>query len=428
MKNICKKIQILALVALICIVNNTKAYAAHKLDFFAQAEEVGKQVETYKTDMEEEYNAAMSDLKGKVMAATGLEGSALFNMLMTELGDVGKDFVKNMGNQLKNGEFDVGAAFNDSARDYANLSLSAATAENLFKDYAQTLEAERTKQLAEINKALEEINKEIEQAAGDEEKTAELMTRKDELEKTKIEIERKASARDKRKEELKINADIAKRKANEVQSYMDSIKVEQVLDLFGEKSEDGESIEEKEKAERLDEMYGANIDEFFLGKYEVLNSETMARVRANRQKEYYRSLQNLMRVIMIGAYKGQSIADKRDALLDKTTEADGIFGGNAMKIGVDIQKAKIAARYTELLLAEIRFNSVAEMNSWTDKYRNNKKDVTKFNLDDYVYKKKSAVQKLWDKAMDKGQDALRKNLDSSSVSDKVNSGLHSLGL
>lgn len=68
-----------------------------------------------------------------------------------------------------------------------------------------------------------------------------------------------------------------------------------------------------------------------------------------------------------------------------------------MKIGADIQNAKIAARYTELLLAEIRFVTMQEMISWNDKFKNSKKDVTKFNLDDYVYKKKGVKDFLDDK-------------------------------
>ena len=72
----------------------------------------------------------------------------------------------------------------------------------------------------------------------------------------------------------------------------------------------------------------------------------------------------------------------------------------AAKIGADVQNAKLAARYLELLLAEMRFNSMVEINSWNDKFKNTKKDVTKFNLDDYIYKKKSLQDTVNNKLQD----------------------------
>ena len=77
-----------------------------------------------------------------------------------------------------------------------------------------------------------------------------------------------------------------------------------------------------------------------------------------------------------------------------------------MKIGADIQNAKIAARYTELLLAQMRFNAMSEIILWNDKYKLNdySKDFTAFNLDDYVNKKKSLLDKLKDKTNSTVQD------------------------
>ena len=54
----------------------------------------------------------------------------------------------------------------------------------------------------------------------------------------------------------------------------------------------------------------------------------------------------------------------------------------------------------ELLLAEMRFNSMVEINSWNEKFKNTKKDVTKFNLDDYIYKKKSLQDTVNNKLQD----------------------------
>ena len=138
----------------------------------------------------------------------------------------------------------------------------------------------------------------------------------------------------------------------------------------------------------------------FVGKYEYVGSKNIARVRAKRQQEYYKALQNLMRVLVVGAVKGEEFEKKSEAYLEQTTKVDGQLGGMAAKIGADVQNAKLAARYLELLLAEMRFNSMVEINSWNDKFKNTKKDVTKFNLDDYIYKKKSLQDTVNNKLQD----------------------------
>lgn len=177
------------------------------------------------------------------------------------------------------------------------------------------------------------------------------------------------------------------------------------------------AAEEDEENEKTEEMYASDYKDFFLGKYEKESSENIARVRYKRQKEYYLALQNLMRVLIIGSAKGKTIADSSENYLvrttggetkdgEKVTAPDGIFGGMSMKIGADIQNAKIAARYTELLLAQMRFNAMSEIILWNDKYKLNdySKDFTAFNLDDYVNKKKSLLDKLKDKTNSTVQD------------------------
>lgn len=402
MKYAYKKILILTLIMGCSILEYSNAYAAHKLDFFTQLEELGKQIQTKKSEIEKKYNSTMSDLKEKVEKASGAEGAALFSLLQKELEGTTSGIVDNVKNQSIN-NIDLGSAIRSATSNYANLQLSATLATNALTDYKQAVIKEREEQKKEIEAKIAAVDEKL-KTIDDGDMTDNLAKEKDNLAKERAdlvaqltEIERKASARDETAEALAVKAKVAAKKANDAQAYVQEEKWKSDLNKEVDSLFEGTSVEEQESEESLAEMYGADINEFFLGKYEYLSSDNMARVRTNRQKEYYRSLQNLMRVIMIGAGKGQEIADTADTYLQKTSEVDGIFGGNAMKIGVEIQKAKVAARYAELLLAEIRFNSVAEMNSWTDKYKNNKQDVTKFNLDDYVYKKKSLKDKLNEK-------------------------------
>ena len=220
----------------------------------------------------------------------------------------------------------------------------------------------------------------------------------------KEDLKNRAALRDEKAEQLQKNATAAAKAVSDLEQTINGQNTQKYLDkitdsLFSGKK-DEKDIEAQEEQQQLDDMYGSDIAEFFIGKYEYVGSQNVARVRAKRQQEYYKALQNLMRVLVVGSVKGEEFEKKSEAYLDQTSKVDGQLGGMAAKIGADVQNAKLAARYLELLLAEMRFNSMVEINSWNDKFKNTKKDVTKFNLDDYIYKKNSLKDTINNKLQD----------------------------
>lgn len=403
MKN--TSIKILTLVLASCFLTCQNTYAISKLDFFTQVENFGKSVQKEKEKWEKRYGKALYDLHDKAIKAGGAEGGALFNVLQKQMEGSVVNFTDNVKNQaVSGGKVDLGSAFSDITKNFANAQLTAAMAQSTLDDYKKAVAAERNAKEKDIDEKLMILEAKLKVIKDDSEEKEKLATRIADLSAEKEDLKNKTALRDEKAEQLQKNATAAAKAVSDLEQTINGQNTQKYLDkitdsLFSSKK-DEEDIEAQEEQQQLDDMYGSDIAEFFIGKYEYVGSQNIARVRAKRQQEYYKALQNLMRVLVVGAVKGEEFEKKSEAYLDQTTKVDGQLGGMAAKIGADVQNAKLAARYLELLLAEMRFNSMVEINSWNDKFKNTKKDVTKFNLDDYIYKKNSLKDKINNKLQD----------------------------
>ena len=147
-----------------------------------------------------------------------------------------------------------------------------------------------------------------------------------------------------------------------------------------------------------------DISEFFIAEYDHVGKDNVNKVMKVRKTEYYKAFLNMYKSTITSDKKTQEISEDSVTMVDTSTqEADGLYGAMAMRIGADIQTAKTAARFTELLLAEIRFNTTQDMQTWHDKYKmyDYDKDPTTFNLDDYVLKEKDYKQDFVSKQISK---------------------------
>lgn len=448
MKHISKKI--LALMLLSAVLYSPRAAAISKLDFFAPAEGISTRVEKIAKKVAEKYNKAMSDLEDKVMRggcreSNGVkicrkEGNALYSMLKDQFEKDSGSIIDNVKSQVTSGNLDIRNILKNSIKattqKYANAKLDLQTANYALADYKAALATERANKEKDINQDIMILKLKLETDEVKENKEAreQIVRQIADLEEQKAALSAEKSKRDAKAESME--KDI-KNKAEAVAGWSKQLDEEQMklkLDkasdaLFdikiGDNKELGdlfEDADEDEENKEVEEMYGADYQAFFLAKYEPATSENILRVRNKRKAEYYKALQNLMRVLIIGTAKGKNISDSSTAYLNRVaggTDADGktevkgpegIFGAMSMKIGADIQNAKVAARYTEMLLAEIRFNTMSDINLWNDKYKlvDYKKDFTKFNFDDYVEKKKSLKDKIKDKVNGGIQQGLNK--------------------
>lgn len=398
-------IKILTLVLASCFLTCQNTYAISKLDFFTQVENFGKSVQKEQEKWEKRYGKALYDLHDKAIKAGGAEGGALFNVLQKQMEGSIVNFTDNVKNQaVSGGKVDLGSAFSDITKNFANAQLTAAMAQSTLDDYKKAVAAERNAKEKDIDEKLMILEAKLKVIKDDSEEKEKLAIRIADLKAEKEDLKNRAALRDEKAEQLQKKATAAAKAVSDLEQTINGQNTQKYLDkitdsLFSGKK-DEKDIEAQEEQQQLDDMYGSDIAEFFIGKYEYVGSQNVARVRAKRQQEYYKALQNLMRVLVVGAVKGEEFEKKSEAYLDQTTKVDGQLGGMAAKIGADVQNAKLAARYLELLLAEMRFNSMVEINSWNDKFKNTKKDVTKFNLDDYIYKKNSLKDTINNKLQD----------------------------
>lgn len=403
MKN--TSIKILTLVLASCFLTCQNTYAISKLDFFTQVENFGKSVQKEQEKWEKRYGKALYDLHDKAIKAGGAEGGALFNVLQKQMEGSIVNFTDNVKNQaVSGGKVDLGSAFSDITKNFANAQLTAAMAQSTLDDYKKAVAAERNAKEKDIDEKLMILEAKLKVTKDDSEEKEKLAIRIADLKAEKEDLKNRAALRDEKAEQLQKKATAAAKAVSDLEQTINGQNTQKYLDkitdsLFSGKK-DEKDIEAQEEQQQLDDMYGSDIAEFFIGKYEYVGSQNVARVRAKRQQEYYKALQNLMRVLVVGAVKGEEFEKKSEAYLDQTSKVDGQLGGMAAKIGADVQNAKLAARYLELLLAEMRFNSMVEINSWNDKFKNTKKDVTKFNLDDYIYKKNSLKDTINNKLQD----------------------------
>lgn len=403
MKN--TSIKILTLVLASCFLTCQNTYAISKLDFFTQVENFGKSVQKEQEKWEKRYGKALYDLHDKAIKAGGAEGGALFNVLQKQMEGSIVNFTDNVKNQVvSGGKVDLGSAFSDITKNFANAQLTAAMAQSTLDDYKKAVAAERNAKEKDIDEKLMILEAKLKIIKDDSEEKEKLAIRIADLKAEKEDLKNRAALRDEKAEQLQKKATAAAKAVSDLEQTINGQNTQKYLDkitdsLFSGKK-DEKDIEAQEEQQQLDDMYGSDIAEFFIGKYEYVGSQNVARVRAKRQQEYYKALQNLMRVLVVGSVKGEEFEKKSEAYLDQTSKVDGQLGGMAAKIGADVQNAKLAARYLELLLAEMRFNSMVEINSWNDKFKNTKKDVTKFNLDDYIYKKNSLKDTINNKLQD----------------------------
>lgn len=398
-------IKILTLVLASCFLTCQNTYAISKLDFFTQVENFGKSVQKEQEKWEKRYGKALYDLHDKAIKAGGAEGGALFNVLQKQMEGSIVNFTDNVKNQaVSGGKVDLGSAFSDITKNFANAQLTAAMAQSTLDDYKKAVAAERNAKEKDIDEKLMILEAKLKVIKDDSEEKEKLAIRIADLKAEKEDLKNRAALRDEKAEQLQKKATAAAKAVSDLEQTINGQNTQKYLDkitdsLFSGKK-DEKDLEAQEEQQQLDDMYGSDIAEFFIGKYEYVGSQNVARVRAKRQQEYYKALQNLMRVLVVGSVKGEEFEKKSEAYLDQTSKVDGQLGGMAAKIGADVQNAKLAARYLELLLAEMRFNSMVEINSWNDKFKNTKKDVTKFNLDDYIYKKNSLKNTINNKLQD----------------------------
>lgn len=178
-----------------------------------------------------------------------------------------------------------------------------------------------------------------------------------------------------------------------------------------------EVFDEKEEIkENIKTLYESEIEALFLKENETSSSENLARIKKNRNREYYNALQKAMEVATVGTAASADMEKNVNKYAEMAAEVDGNYALKNASIALVIANAKTAARFTEALLAEIRLKTTKDMASWNNKNHlyDYGKPVTEFDFDSYALKKtdlKDKVKTFYNERKDKINDFYDKNKD-----------------
>lgn len=399
-----------------------KASAISKIEGDGPIAELADQVQKIKEDVQEKINKATGDLEQKVLAATGAEGQTVYKFMSKHFGGTIKQGFSQMVNNAKNGDFsfDMNGML-QSLKNEGQSMLELESLQETLTDYDKAKADEYNAKVLNIKARMTQLDLEM-NSEGFKAKTAEeqekIQNESAELSAQLQILENNQSAIDQKREAILKKIDIVNqtmKKFSNLDQYMEG-KAMAVMDVLGSKLAEELFSTEQEENEDNSKLYQDNIENFFMARLEANNYTNKKRIQDNRDKAYYTALQDVMRAAVATEVAGKELSDKSTEMSDTTTKVDGVYGGMSMTIGADIQRAKAAARYTEVLLAEMRMTTMKDIVSWRDmfKLKDYKKDVTTLNLDDYILKKSDYTESLWDKAKGavngKIQDAIDKQL------------------
>lgn len=418
MKNVITKIN----VSVLCLFTALSLYAAParafiKFDVTGPVADILDKIKQEAIKYEEVYKSQLEKLNQKVLKATGGEGAALFKAITDDASAIVTSAAKG---QYNAGDFGSSNLMNTLRSQLGNYKLDYATLYNQVDDYVKA--QERAKMDKKLAMETELVKLKSQRAALDEliaqnpndGDTAERQAQLDALDQAIAALQLQIKQNNeqqviedeqatKLEEQMKglqdqINGLTAQASAD---NLMNQLKL-QASGLFGH--EDG--IDD----DNTEELYETALSRLFLEENEMENPENVARIMKIRKKEYYDALKNSLETVVTTYGSIVEISERSKTCSEASTKmANGVFGEAAMQICMELQNTKIAARYMEILLALIRFETTLEMQTWTNKYKlkDYEKDVTKFNLDDYVLKKENLLKKL-------------RNRANSAIDDKIN--------
>ena len=345
-------------------------------------------------------------LNSKIISGMGKESLELYDEIASDSMNLAKD--------IANGQYDVG-----------NLSL-----DNVLSSLTDQVKGYALQQ-AELQKWLEDAIQ-----AGEKKK----LDKKNEMQKELaiLESQREAldalEATDERQAQMdKLDESIAElrlaMRKNDEEKVMDSdnIKyIEKQMSILGEKMETiNTQISEKNlqnmlqteamKLFKLDAddtnllggiggsgkdetaTYEDFVERVFLKEDESPTSQNVKRIMNERKKEFYDAVKSAMEMMVKTSNDIVKTSERSKSCTDTSVEtADTTFGAMGLRQCVEMQNSLAATGYLDILLATIRLEVADDMQKWDSRYKliDYEKDMSKFNLDDYMLREEDVFTKL----------------------------------
>lgn len=386
---------------LLCNMYSFSTKAVVKLDFFKLPESITNQIESLKNEVQDKMNTNTQDANTK-QKGDNAEGKALWNQMKGRaLSGLGNIDLKSVATSIVKGDFNFNSISSQfmSGAGLNNLSLDVENMANLYMDYQQEVVNVRAAKNIELTQKEADLQAML-IAEKDEEKRAEIQKALEVVRAEKKYNQAKLDEKEAKHREAMARIDEARQAINQAMGYVDRANIDQKIyqgidDLFKE---------EEESDSQNEVLYGKSINDFFLGTLEYENSKNVDRISKNRDKEYYKSFQKALKSVVDTKVYSTNVQDQSDACAEVSTGVDTIHGAMSMRICEDIQTAKTASMFTKMLLAEIKLMTTSEIIGWNDKFKlkDYGKDITSFDMDDYVLKKTDLLADQADNLLSKG--------------------------
>ena len=145
------------------------------------------------------------------------------------------------------------------------------------------------------------------------------------------------------------------------------------------------------------ETYEDLIERIFLKEDEIANSKNVKRIMNERKKEFYDAVISALEMQVKTIDDIEKTNERSQACTDTSVEtADTVFGAMGLRQCVELQNSLAAVGYLDIMLATIRLELTEDLQKWDNKYKllDYNKDMSKFNLDDYMLREEDLLVKL----------------------------------
>ena len=387
---------------------------------------VMRRVKSYMVVAQDYANAAQEQVNGVVseantyirMAKSGELASMAEQYAPGKVKDIAQDYAEKYGEKYKakaekyaKDKLDkYKAKVKQKKLEKAKKKLAAKQAEK--DDYKESVKDAKIQKNIKIDEELNQLKLKIQSAGLSEEEHEKLAEEIAVLEAQKHENMDQPLEQDETYKGIEKDEKNLTKEVDELQEETAEAEIQEGLAAQAEELFDQQSVADEEN----ESIYKTEIDALFLKEDEDSTSENLARIKKNRNREYYNALQKAMEISTIGTAASADMEEEVGNYVKMAAELDGNYALKNSTIALIISNAKIAARFTEALLAEIRLKTTKDMVSWNNKNRlyDYKKAVTEFDFDSYALKKsdlKDKAKKFYEDRKDKINDFYDKNKD-----------------
>ncbi len=366
---------------------------------------IGSKVMKMKSNDEASTSEQEQNLTEKTLKPAPKEGNGLFKKIIGASSDFGLKSAKGFFNS---GDYSVNGVKNALLGQLSQEIAAAAAKRKAYEDMVEAKENEKLEKKVAMQKQmtiLQSQHSALESLISQDptpERTAQLDALNKAIADLALQIKQNDETdvlEDNQVRDARKNMEAANQKIGDISAGLSESeltdKMNKIVDEQIEKQL--EKLFGSDDDEDNKELYKNMLNRLFLKNGEAENSKNIKRVMDERKREYFEAVKNAFDVALQAPDSIKASNDRSYTCNDRQLDmADGVFGGDSMRLCVEMQNAVAAVGYLEMLLAMVQLDTIGEMQKWDNKYKllDYNKDPTTFNLDDYLVTYEDFMKKL----------------------------------